>query len=1032
MSKLQITKNQTKNPDGGNYTGREILQTEKRHPSDFALWKFVGENALQKWRFNEFDETEDLMIQVLQKLDAKDYDLPNRPGCPGWHSECVCMISEISGKKRFSSGYNSTLVGSKSHTNNSHLGGLGGASAKQNNLEKLIQKIKEKSEQKVAGKKPLLVSIDGIGGSGKTTLANLLKERLPNSALIEREKFMKFMAKMDTTQDNWDHKNFEIYENDFLNEINQNKNKEIVIIEGIKSFEIDVDIKIWVETDSKMADTRAKQRDVKNKVNLNGFEKFWQDYKNFCDEYIQSKNPQSQADVVIFNDGERYGLELSAELVQGKNWFEKLEFYNKEKIKTLGLEKYLFITVPIKYSRKQKKFYKESKILTTPAREIIKSSILEKCKKENWKLISLAVLPYHMHLVLFSNENWKNKIHQLKGYSSFILGKFLNDYKGGIWAEGVWMSYIDTEEQLINTINYIQNNHLKHKDSWGDIESVTTTDLHLTTSLSPHPKGMGLTECFSLGPTVDTTMHSNLGHVDTTDIQHSSLGHANTYEIDIHTGGEDHIDIHHKNEIIQSEALGFHLSKAWVHNKFVMVNGGKMSKSKGNVYLVKGKFTDTGFYSFENPPIHEFSEEFKERIVKKYKELKIYDISEVKPENKTEFDKNKEEEWVFDKNKLSKEIVKWFKKEFPTEELVKLEMFNSGQIGISFNINDKYVIKILQKKYHWGRHDQDSYKKIFDNYKLLQSLNFSHSPKILKVDYSEILQSNFVLTEFIPSLEVFDFYNDLEKESKSQIIQKVIKITKDFHSQKTSKKEFDTTLIFTEIKDTYQKKKDKIPAYYQPFIDDFIENYKPKKTIEKFVLNHGDLHLGNFLADQDQNLYLIDFDWSEEKPVWYEMYGFLQAFLLPEAIVKEELEYKYKDSLLDEFVEIIQNYPELLPKEKIAEIKLIFLDLFIEKLTHPKFYIQCMSLFDLVFKDHFFELLADKKFTEITKIIQTTNQNLWLYRNFQFDPLAYRLMLFEHHYTQQMDFTWEKLWQSQMRLWGIRKEAVKLSAKIEK
>jgi cysteinyl-tRNA synthetase len=95
------------------------------------------------------------------------------------------------------------------------------------------------------------------------------------------------------------------------------------------------------------------------------------------------------------------------------------------------------------------------------------------------------------------------------------------------------------------------------------------------------------------------------------------------YEIDIHTGGEDHIDIHHKNEIIQSEALGFHLSKAWVHNKFVMVNAGKMSKSKGNVYLVTGKFTDTGFYSFENPPVHEFTEEFKNKIIKKYKELKL-------------------------------------------------------------------------------------------------------------------------------------------------------------------------------------------------------------------------------------------------------------------------------------------------------------------------------------------------------------------------------------------------------------------------
>jgi cysteinyl-tRNA synthetase len=69
--------------------------------------------------------------------------------------------------------------------------------------------------------------------------------------------------------------------------------------------------------------------------------------------------------------------------------------------------------------------------------------------------------------------------------------------------------------------------------------------------------------------------------------------------IDIHLGGEDHIDIHHKNEILQSEALGFHLSKYWIHNKFVLVDAKKMSKSIGNVYLVTGDKSITGFDSIE-------------------------------------------------------------------------------------------------------------------------------------------------------------------------------------------------------------------------------------------------------------------------------------------------------------------------------------------------------------------------------------------------------------------------------------------------
>jgi cysteinyl-tRNA synthetase len=58
------------------------------------------------------------------------------------------------------------------------------------------------------------------------------------------------------------------------------------------------------------------------------------------------------------------------------------------------------------------------------------------------------------------------------------------------------------------------------------------------------------------------------------------------FEIDIHTGGIEHIPVHHKNEILQSEALGFHLSKHWVHFEHLLVNGGKMSKSLGNTYTV--------------------------------------------------------------------------------------------------------------------------------------------------------------------------------------------------------------------------------------------------------------------------------------------------------------------------------------------------------------------------------------------------------------------------------------------------------------
>lgn len=57
---------------------------------------------------------------------------------------------------------------------------------------------------------------------------------------------------------------------------------------------------------------------------------------------------------------------------------------------------------------------------------------------------------------------------------------------------------------------------------------------------------------------------------------------------DIHTGGVDHIPVHHENEIAQSEgATGKKFVNYWMHNDFLRVDGGKMSKSLGNFYKLQ-------------------------------------------------------------------------------------------------------------------------------------------------------------------------------------------------------------------------------------------------------------------------------------------------------------------------------------------------------------------------------------------------------------------------------------------------------------
>ena len=58
-------------------------------------------------------------------------------------------------------------------------------------------------------------------------------------------------------------------------------------------------------------------------------------------------------------------------------------------------------------------------------------------------------------------------------------------------------------------------------------------------------------------------------------------------EFDIHTGGVDHIPTHHENEIAQSKgAFGKIPARIWMHVEFLQIDGGKMSKSLGNVYTI--------------------------------------------------------------------------------------------------------------------------------------------------------------------------------------------------------------------------------------------------------------------------------------------------------------------------------------------------------------------------------------------------------------------------------------------------------------
>jgi cysteinyl-tRNA synthetase len=72
-------------------------------------------------------------------------------------------------------------------------------------------------------------------------------------------------------------------------------------------------------------------------------------------------------------------------------------------------------------------------------------------------------------------------------------------------------------------------------------------------------------------------------HIECTAMSTKYLGET----FDIHTGGKEHIAIHHTNEIAQGYgAFGHQTARYWIHNEWMLLDGKKISKSLGNSILV--------------------------------------------------------------------------------------------------------------------------------------------------------------------------------------------------------------------------------------------------------------------------------------------------------------------------------------------------------------------------------------------------------------------------------------------------------------
>lgn len=184
------------------------------------------------------------------------------------------------------------------------------------NIKAIVNKIKQNDKQY----KPILIGIEGFGGSGKTTFANKLKEALGSTYVVNIDDFI---VKEKLSEPSWDSggfdrqrlekqvlipaKNHQLVSYQELvwatNELSSPKvvpSVDYLIVEGISSYHPDIahyyDYTIWIDTAIEIANERGHVRDgsIEN-------EQYWELWAKNDLNYKEKYHPEQVADFTIDN-----------------------------------------------------------------------------------------------------------------------------------------------------------------------------------------------------------------------------------------------------------------------------------------------------------------------------------------------------------------------------------------------------------------------------------------------------------------------------------------------------------------------------------------------------------------------------------------------------------------------------------------------------------------------------------------------------------------------------------------------------------
>ena len=178
----------------------------------------------------------------------------------------------------------------------------------------LLEKVKSTHRKH----KTLLIGIDGLGGSGKTTLSEYLKENLDNVSIVQLDDFYspelnradrdRVLKQVLFPLINDAEANYQIFDwrSNALNDWRTIHPGGIVIIEGVSALHSDFagkyDFRIWINCSPETGFKRGMERD-KARDGVDHTDKWLDIWMPQEKAYVESQNPQLRADYILDGAG---------------------------------------------------------------------------------------------------------------------------------------------------------------------------------------------------------------------------------------------------------------------------------------------------------------------------------------------------------------------------------------------------------------------------------------------------------------------------------------------------------------------------------------------------------------------------------------------------------------------------------------------------------------------------------------------------------------------------------------------------------